>query len=242
MKGILKGVQMLSSFNLREALDWLGTTTGREWTDSELFDVCTRRSINLHAAPPLEASVLILRHDVGAGVKPKHRLGWRKAVLYPFNIGQLWQLGETEPNPVPHDVKELEDEGFEWAVFDPPVRIQRKHLAIQRETLKAIADAWRSPSPVEQRWAPDREAQMETVIDDVAKKTALYRVAILDYLRTRGHALLDLPPYRNGRPNETKQEAMTALVPKVMPKSGFMKAWQGLLSGKEIIQRNDLRP
>lgn len=143
---------MLTSFNLSEALAWLSQQTGRSWTDSELFDLCTRRQIALHAAPPLDAQCIVVEMDPTnpAGVRVTMNLRWRKAILHPWHVGQLWQVGETEPNPVwcPMHPKDKD----RWAVFDPPVRVRREHLAISRQTLDRIVHAWRNPSPVEMEW------------------------------------------------------------------------------------------
>ncbi len=143
---------MLTSFNLAEALAWLTQHSGHTWTESELFSMCTRRGIPLHAAPPLEARCAVLEMAPGApgGIRIAERLSWRKAILHPFRVGQLWQVGETEPAPVWEPMHDA-DAG-RWAVFDPPVRVTREHLAIKRDTLRKVLGAWRNPSPVETRW------------------------------------------------------------------------------------------
>lgn len=143
---------MLTSFKLAEALAWLTQHSGHTWTESELFSMCTRRGIPLHAAPPLEARCAVLEMAPGApgGMREAMHLGWRKAILHPIHVGQLWQVGETEPAPVWEPMHDA-DAG-RWAVFDPPVRVTREHLAIKRDTLRKVLGAWRNPSPVETRW------------------------------------------------------------------------------------------
>lgn len=136
----------LSSFNLAEALAWLRQQTGRAWTDSELFDFCVSREVPVHAAPPLEArcSVVELDPKNPSGVRVVMHLSWRKAILYPFNVGQLWQVGETEPTPVWHPMHPGDER--RWAVFDPPVRVRREHLAIALSTLNRIVKEWCTPA------------------------------------------------------------------------------------------------
>lgn len=150
---------MLSSFKLPEALAWLREHTGEEWTDSRLFDLCTRHSIVLHAAPPLEArcAVVEMSPDDPSGVRVVMRLGWRKATLYPLHVGQLWQVGETEP--VPAWTKTHQEDARRWAVFDPPVRVRREHLAISDKTLQRILHLWRNPSPAMRSREPAGGAQ-----------------------------------------------------------------------------------
>jgi len=134
---------MLSQFKLPEALAWLEEQTGRQWTDSELFQVCVNRGVPLHAAPPLDARCIVveMNPDDPAGVRVAMRLGWRKAILHPWQVGQLWQAGETEPAPVNGEFNEPGP--GRWSVFDPPVRVTRDHLAIRRDTLARIVEAWR---------------------------------------------------------------------------------------------------
>lgn len=231
---------MLSSFNLTEALAWLAQSTGRKWTDSELFDLCTQRRLPLHAAPPLGAQCVVveLNPDDPAGVRVAMRLGWRKAILHPWHVGQLWQVGETEPAPV-FEQMHTEDAG-RWAVFDPPVRVRREHLTIRLQTLQDIAEAWHNPSPVERS---RRGRNDGTNIADAVKpkRTAQHRESILQALTSAGHTLPKLPPYRNGTTNEAKRAARDALVPKAMTIASFNLAWQELLDHGSIEQRAAIR-
>jgi hypothetical protein len=231
---------MLSSFSLAEALDWLGRETTRKWTESEFFDLCIGRGIALHAAPPLDAKVSVVELDPAApgGARAAMRLGWRKAVLYPFNVGQLWQIGETEPTPV-WEPMHAADTG-RWAVFDPPVRVRREHLTIRREALLAVFEAWRSPSPVEQILRA--ETPPPTAGTQAAKRTAQHRESVLRALEAAGYTLPALPPYRNGRVNEAKRAAREFLVPKAMTDGMFMTAWQECLDLKDIEQQAERRP
>lgn len=142
---------MLLQFKLPEALAWLSEETGRQWTDSELFQVCVNRGVPLHAAPPLEAQCVVLEMnpDNLSDVRVAMRLGWRKAILHPWRIGQLWQIGETEPAP---DLPEASDSNqHRWAVFDPPVRVTREHLAIELESLGRVARLWRKAEAAARR-------------------------------------------------------------------------------------------
>ena len=147
----------MQSFKLPEALAWLEQQTGVPWTDSMLFDLCVGRGLALRAAPPLDARCVV--YEAGPPNPPGveravMHLRWRHAVLYPLHVGQLWQVGETRPVP---DWESDEPPGdslptpLRFAVFDPPVTVRREHLTIDRETLRKVREAWRNPSPVEER-------------------------------------------------------------------------------------------
>lgn len=153
-------------FKLAEALDWLQQQTGRPWSDSELFDICCRRTIPLHAAPPLEAKAIVLETVPGNACSVAFNLGWRQAILWPIRIGQLWHAGEAEP--IPAWTQEDRGDGVHrWAVFDPAVRVRREHLSIKRETLERVLHAWRNPSPVERLWRA-RDASPEADLPEPA--------------------------------------------------------------------------
>ncbi len=137
---------MLKQFKLQEALDWLSSKTGRTWSDSELFQSCVDHHVSLRVVPPLDAGVAVIRLFPSDGPLINdvvRRMGWHPGVLYPFNVGQLWQIGEAEPHPVLR--QPLED--GRMAVFDPPFRARRDHLAIEIDSLKRVLEAWTTAEP-----------------------------------------------------------------------------------------------
>lgn len=174
---------MLTAFKLPEALRWLAEQTGREWTDSELFDACCRYGIKLHAAPPLEARTALVEIDPTnpAAVRVAMRLGWKHAILHPWHVMQLWQVGATEPAPVWQPMGE--SEAHRWAVFDPEVRVTREHLVIGRETLQRIVKASSkepAAAPVAappantsgKRWTPEALKELADLRDKKGTKAA----------------------------------------------------------------------
>lgn len=89
---------MLTISTLPEALAELAKQTGRAWTDSELLDLAANRGIELHAAPPITAQTTIQKFVIGEGLVEKFRSGpghSRLAVLFSWQVGQLWLSGET---------------------------------------------------------------------------------------------------------------------------------------------------
>ena len=155
---------MLTQFKLSEALAWLTEQTGRQWTDSELFQMCVHHGVPLHAAPPLDARVSVVRLYPSDGPEAHpvvQRLGWQMAVLYPFNVWQLWQVGEAEPHPASLRGRLSPLEDGEIAVYDPPVRLTREHLAIERKTLARIVEAWRK----DEAWRRRDEAKAQATAE-----------------------------------------------------------------------------
>ena len=133
---------MLTISTIPEALGELGKLTGRTWTDSELFDVATANAISLHAAPPITAETTIQDFVIGEGLREKFRMGQGHAVLavlFPWQVGQLWISGETKTrHPSDHDRMEGR---YHW--FTEPVRVTREQVRIKAETLRKILTIWR---------------------------------------------------------------------------------------------------
>lgn len=131
---------MLTISTIPEALAELSKHTGRAWTDSELFDVATTRDIKLHAAPPITAQTTIQEFVIGEGLKEKFRSSPGHAVLavlFPWQVQQLWIGGETatsHPN-------EYKVEG-EYHFFTEPVKVTREQVRISAQSLGKILNAW----------------------------------------------------------------------------------------------------
>lgn len=131
---------MLTISTIPEALAELEKHTGRAWTDSELFDVATSRGVELHAAPPITAQTTIQKFVIGEGLKEKFRSSpghASLAVLFPWQVQQLWISGETatsHPN-------ECKVEG-EYHLFTEPVRVTREQVRIKAHSMRKILDAW----------------------------------------------------------------------------------------------------
>lgn len=137
---------MLSISTLPEALAELDKQTGRVWTDSELFDLVTKYSIELHAAPPITAQTTNQKFVIGVGMvetfrsQPGHA---RLAVLFPWQVGQIWLSGETLAS---HTERHNETEGeVKW--FTEPVRVTREQVRIKAETLQIVLMVWRKKRP-----------------------------------------------------------------------------------------------
>lgn len=132
---------MLTISTIPEALAELERRTGRAWTDSELFDLAANCSIELHAAPPITARTTIQKFVIGEGLVEKFRSGpghARLAVLFPWQVGQLWISGETM---AVHTEKhnEIEDE---YQFFTEGVRVTREQVRIKDATLQKILAVW----------------------------------------------------------------------------------------------------
>ena len=132
---------MLSISTLPEALAELEKQTGRVWTDSELFDLVTKYAIELHAAPPITARTTHQKFVISVGMvetfrsPPGHTLF---AVLFPWQVGQLWLSGETL---VTHTDRYNETEGeVKW--FTEPVRVTRDQVRIKAATLQKMLAVW----------------------------------------------------------------------------------------------------
>lgn len=134
---------MLTISTIPEALAELGKQTGRTWTDAELFDVASANEISLHAAPPITAETTIQEFVTGEGLRERYRMRPGRAalaVLFPWQVGQLWISGETETtHPSDHD-SGMEGQ-YHW--FTEPVRVTREQVRIKAETLQKILTIWR---------------------------------------------------------------------------------------------------
>ena len=153
MKAAAEGVAMLTISTIAEALAELERQTGRAWTDSELFDVATANGISLHAAPPITASSGIYEFVPGDGLIEKHRMAGGRAalaVLFPWQVGQLWISGETKTaHPSDHDRMEGQ---HHW--FTEPVKVTREQVRIVGGTLRQIVDLWRVATAWDGRQPP----------------------------------------------------------------------------------------
>ena len=137
---------MLTISTIPEALAELDKRTGRTWTDSELFDVVANNGIELHAAPPITSQTTIQKFVEGVGMVEKFRSPpghSRLAVLFPWQVGQLWLSGETMAT---HTEKHDEVEGeHQW--FTEPVQVTREQVRIKAATLEKILTIWRKEQP-----------------------------------------------------------------------------------------------
>lgn len=170
---------MLTISTIPEALAELGKQTGRTWTDSELFDVASANAINLHAAPPITAETTIQEFVISEGLRERHRLrpgSAALAVLFPWQVGQLWISGKTETtHPSDHDSR-MEGQ-YHW--FTEPVRVTREQVRIKAETLQKILTIWRDaqtgkarPHRIRPAWIAPQVTQQE-----ITKTSGLLSVA-----------------------------------------------------------------
>lgn len=134
---------MLTISTIPEALIELENQTGRVWTDSELFDVATKCNIELHAAPPITAQTSLQEFVDGQGLVEKMRMPAGHAalaVLFPWQVGQLWLSHETvTSHPSDHD-----KHTGKYKVFTEPVKVTREQVRIKSATLKKILQIWKS--------------------------------------------------------------------------------------------------
>jgi len=159
---------MLTISTIPEALAELAKQTGRAWTDSELLDLAANRGIELHAAPPITAQTTIQKFVIGEGLVEKFRSGpghARLAVLFPWQVGQLWLSGETLAR---HTERHDEIEGeYQW--FTEPVRVTREQVRIKAATLEKILTIWRKEQPAPatdtetpgKKWTPEKLAELK---------------------------------------------------------------------------------
>lgn len=132
---------MLTISTISEALAELEKSTRRAWTESELFDLAANCGVELYAAPPITARTTIQKFVIGEGMVEKFRSGpghARLAVLFPWQVGQLWLSGETM---VMHTEKynQVEDE---YQFFTEPVRVTREQVRIKAATLQKMLVVW----------------------------------------------------------------------------------------------------
>lgn len=130
---------MLNFSNLIEALAELKSQTGRDWTDSELFDYAVTNSLELHAAPPIDVQITASEWVLGRELVSETRDRWHLAVLNPAQIGQLWMAGETAT-----DVPLIPDQpDVLWCKFSEPVRVTRAEVRIQDRTIRQLVELHR---------------------------------------------------------------------------------------------------
>lgn len=132
---------MLTISTIPEALSELDKRTGRVWTDSELFDVATTHSLQLHAAAPITARTTIQTFVDGVGLVEKFRSSPGHdvlAALLPWQVGQLWISGETATSQT-SNYDEIEGE-YRW--FTEPVPVTREQVRIRAATLQKILKIW----------------------------------------------------------------------------------------------------
>jgi hypothetical protein len=143
---------MLSISTLAESLAELNKRTGREWTESELFDLVTKNGIRLNAAPPITAETTTREFVIGDGLvevgrkPPGH---YTLAVLFPFQVAQLWASGETTTSH-PKD-KNYNSEG-PYTFYTEPVRVTPEQVRIRAETLKMILKIWDDAQAGRGKW------------------------------------------------------------------------------------------
>lgn len=132
---------MLSISTIEEALSTLLKATGREWSESEFFDVVTRRGIALHAVVPSTTETTIQQFRSGEGLVEKHRLPpghTLLAMLFPFQVARLWMAGETQTShPQDHDRI-----SGEYKFLVEPILVTRAVVRIKEESLWAIIGIW----------------------------------------------------------------------------------------------------
>ena len=153
---------MLSISTLPEALAELEKFTGTAWTDSQLFDLVTRYGIELHAAPPISAQTTIQEFVNGRGLVEKFNLGPGHsplAVLFPWQVGQLWISGETVTSH-PKDHNQVKGE---FQFFTKPVHITRDQVRIRADTLLEICSKLH-PAPSHAIAATDQIKPLEVTI------------------------------------------------------------------------------
>jgi hypothetical protein len=146
---------MLAISTIPEALAELEKQTGRKWTDSELFDVVTNLGIEIHAAAPITAQVIVQEFIKGEGLKVKYEgMPIREgglAVLFPAQVAQLWISGETLTCS-PYSKNDIERDG-EYIVFNEPVLVTLERVRIRLETLQFILNVWQEAQSG--RWIED---------------------------------------------------------------------------------------
>lgn len=131
---------MLSIYRLSEALAWLEKHSGREWTESELFDAAINCGVRLHAAAPITSKVTIRKFMPGEGLvevgsmPAGHAL---LATLFPWQVAQLWVGGETTTSH-PSDFDLVEGE---YRLFTDPVHVTTDKLRVRSESLVQILRA-----------------------------------------------------------------------------------------------------
>lgn len=145
---------MLKISTIPEALTELGKLTTRTWTDSEIFDISTDLGIELHAAAPISARVIVRKGLVNKFEGMPIREGGL-AVLFPWQVGQLWVSGETITSR-PFSGRNDREEDGEHILFAEPVRVTKEQVRIRAETLQEIFKIWQDAQSG--RWVKDGTA------------------------------------------------------------------------------------
>ena len=129
---------MLNFSTLSEALAELKSQTGKEWSDSELFDCAVTNGLDLHAAPPVNVRITASEWVLGRGRVSATRDRWHLAVLDPARVGQLWLAGETSTVQafIPNKPEEL------WCEFSEPVRVTRAEVRLQDRTILRMIELY----------------------------------------------------------------------------------------------------
>lgn len=247
---------MLSISTLPEALVVLEKHTGRAWTNSELFDIATTHNIKLNAAAPITAQTTIQRFVIGKGLveifrsPPGHSL---LAVLFPWQVGQLWISGETTTR---HPKEQGIEGDYYW--FIEPIQVTREHVRIGAGTLTKILTIWETAQSGP--WIPDTSqagggkyhwgpnwifpSVTPTPIPVIAPAHIRRSAAeaqnkmILEWLISEGHnpKLLPLPLQgKAGIKKECRDELCKSCKPTFSSVSVFNTAWDRLRSNKEIL-------
>lgn len=123
-----------------EALEWLKAETGEQLSESKLLDLAAGYSVVLHAAPPLDRKAELMTFDAAGiangtnpkGYKTKCSIGWKMVQLFPFHIGQILTIGETESI---HAAGQLDTSKEEYFFFSEPVRVTRDQVRVSRVAL-----------------------------------------------------------------------------------------------------------
>ncbi|MDC8770649.1 hypothetical protein [Roseateles albus] len=173
---------MKSVFKLPEALVWLSDKTGREWSDSELFEVVCKLHLTLRAAPPRDAKTKVhecvngegvIEKDFGIGYFPS--MGWRMAVVHPSDVQILWMTGEAETQSAVNDsgvngpTEELLKQGADFVgsqierwFFTKPVRVTRDTVYATKWTLEQILEYHCDTAPESQPPEVDADLPMKS--------------------------------------------------------------------------------
>ena len=128
-----------------EALEWLKAETGEQLSESSLLDLAAGCGVVLHAAPPLDRKAELMTFDPAGvangtnprGFKTKFSIGWKMVQLFPFHIGQILTIGETESI---HAAGQLDTSKEEYYLFPEPVRVTRDQVRVSRVALLELTE------------------------------------------------------------------------------------------------------
>lgn len=132
---------MLSISTVEEATSYLTRVTGREWTQSELFDIATRLNLSFRAVVPLDVMSSCWRFALGTGFEknpystPSHPM---LAMVYAHDIARVWQLGAAR-------ISHAEDRGLERGelnILASPITVTAAEIRIREDELGRILTAW----------------------------------------------------------------------------------------------------